>query len=88
MPRMEDRIRKLCSELLAKRGDEELGPILGELREALHQHIENVRERFSAYPFFLERRSRNDFSAPAKPQEDTGEGNWPGRRQCLSKRTT
>jgi hypothetical protein len=77
MPRMEDRIRKLCSELLAKRGDEELGPIFGELRHALHQHIENLRERFGAYPLFLERRSRNDFSPPPKPQEDAGKETGP-----------
>lgn len=76
MLRMEDRIRKLCSELLAKRGDEEFEPILVELREALHQHIEILRERFGAYPFFMERRSRNDFSPPAKiAEEDAGKEN-------------
>lgn len=70
MRRMEDRIRKLCSELLAKRGDEEFGPILVELREALHQHIEILRKRFGAYPFFVERRSRNDFLPPAETAEE------------------
>lgn len=67
MPRMEDRIRKLCSELLGKKGDEEFGPLVVELREALHQHIESLRERFSAYPVFVERRSRNDFPPPTEP---------------------
>jgi hypothetical protein len=75
---MEDRIRKLCSELLAKRGDEELEPIFAELREALHQHIESLRERVGAYPFFAERRSRDDCSPPAKQtQEDVAKGTGP-----------
>ncbi|MFZ0276987.1 MAG: hypothetical protein WA899_02825 [Candidatus Sulfotelmatobacter sp.] len=59
---MEDRIRRLCSQLLAAEGDEESGPILIELREALHQHIERLRERFGAYPFLVERRARADIS--------------------------
>lgn len=62
MLRMEDRIRRLCSQLLAAEGDEELRPILIELREALHQHIERLRERFGAYPFLVERRARTDIS--------------------------
>jgi hypothetical protein len=59
---MEDRIRRLCSQLLAAKGDEESGAILIELREALHQHIEHLRERFGAYPFLVERRARTDIS--------------------------
>ena len=31
----------LCSEFLAKRGDEDFGPLIVELRDALHQHIEH-----------------------------------------------
>jgi len=68
MLRMEDRIRRLCLELLAKKGDEEVGPILVELREALHLHIERMRERFGAYPFLVERRIRND-SPPVNKQD-------------------
>jgi hypothetical protein len=60
MLRMEDRIRRLCSQLLAAKGDEESGAILIELREALHKHIEHLRERFRAYPFLVERRARTD----------------------------
>lgn len=62
MFRMEDRIRRLCSQLLATKSDEESGAILIELRAALHQHIERLRERFGAYPFLLERRARTDVS--------------------------
>jgi hypothetical protein len=70
MPRMEDKIRRLCSELLAKRNDEELGPMLVELREALHLHIQRLRERFAAYPFFVERRARNDISLLSEEDRD------------------
>ncbi len=69
---MEDRIRRLCSELLAKRDDEEVGPILAELRHALHQHIERLRERFGVYPLLVERRTRNDIpQMNRQEQEDT-----------------
>jgi hypothetical protein len=30
--------------------------------EALHQHIERLRQRFGAYPFLVERRARTDTS--------------------------
>ena len=69
MLRMEDRIRRLCSELLATRDDEEIGPILAELRHALHQHIERLRERFGAYPLLVERRARNDIPPMNKADE-------------------
>jgi hypothetical protein len=64
MLRMEDKIRKLCTRLLAAKEDaEEFGSILGELRDALHQHIESLRVRFATYPFVIERRVRNGTSA-------------------------
>ena len=77
MLRMEDRIRRLCSELLATADDEELRPILVELREALHQHIGRLRERFGSYPFLVERRTRNDTSR-AKNQEQESPGKQTG----------
>jgi hypothetical protein len=72
MLRMEDKIRRLCLDLLATTGDEEVGPILSELREALHQHVKMLRERASAYPFFVERRARNDISRLNKQNRETG----------------
>ena len=72
MLRMEDRIRRLCLELLSKKGDEEVRPILVELREALHLHIERMRERFGAYPFLVERRTRN-YSPPVSKQDQDKE---------------
>jgi hypothetical protein len=62
MLRTEDRVRRLCSQLLAAKGDEETGPIVTELREALRRHIKHLRERFGAYPFLVERRARTDIS--------------------------
>jgi len=70
--RIEDRIRRLCSELLAAEGDEEVRRIIVELREALRLHIERMRERFGAYPFLLERRARNDtWPVSEQSEEDT-----------------
>jgi hypothetical protein len=57
---MEDKIRRLCTQLLAaKDHEEELGSVLVELRDALHQHIERLRAHFASYPFAIERRVRN-----------------------------
>jgi|HubBroStandDraft_2_1064218.scaffolds.fasta_scaffold53105_2 hypothetical protein len=72
MLRMEDRIRRLCSEILATTKDEEVELLLVELREALRQHIERLRGRLSSYPFLVERRQRNYIPPPNKgAQEDT-----------------
>jgi hypothetical protein len=71
MLRVEDRIRRLCSELLAKRGDEDVRPTLVDLREALRLHIGRMRERFGAYPFLVERRARGGTSPVNNEQEDT-----------------
>jgi hypothetical protein len=60
MLRMEDKIRRLCTRLLAaKDGEEEFRSILIELRGALRQHVESLRARFANYPFAIERRVRN-----------------------------
>ena len=69
MVRVEDKIRRLCSELLTKKRDEEVRQILVELRTALGLHIERMRERFGAYPLLVERRMRND-GPPVHNQED------------------
>lgn len=64
MRRVEDKIRRLSAQLLAAEEDQELGPMLLELREALHQHIERLRARFAAYPIVVERRVRNGIAPP------------------------
>jgi hypothetical protein len=70
MLRMEDRIRKLCAELLAKRYEEDVSPIVVELQDALHGHIEHMRRRFGSYPFLVERRGRKDIPPATKRHED------------------
>ncbi len=81
MLRMEDRIGRLCSELLVTKGDEEVRPIIVALRDALRLHVEHMRKRFGAYPFLVERRARND-SSPVKEQhqEDTATATKPSAR--------
>jgi hypothetical protein len=59
MRRVEDKIRRLSAQLVAVEEDEELRPMLVELREALHQHIERLRARLANYPIVIERRVRN-----------------------------
>jgi hypothetical protein len=59
MRRVEDKIRRLSAQLLAVEEDEELTPVLVELREALHQHIQRLRARLASYPIVVERRVRN-----------------------------
>jgi len=41
--RLEDRIRELCSKALVA-DDAELGPIVRELRESLHEHADRLRK--------------------------------------------
>jgi hypothetical protein len=69
MPRVEDTIRSLCSELLSASDDKELARIVVELREALHRHIERLRARYGSYPFLEERRTRNQIPPPERKDQ-------------------
>jgi hypothetical protein len=64
MRRVEDKIRRLSEQLLAAEEDKELGPMLVELREALHQYIQRLRTRLANYPIVVERRVRNVIPPP------------------------
>jgi hypothetical protein len=67
MLRMEDKIRRLCRQLIAAEDDqEEFRSILVDLRDALHQHIERLRTHFATYPFVIERRVRNGIPATSE----------------------
>jgi len=57
MRRMEDKIRKLCQEILATTDDEEQIQKLRELRRELRRHVEALRTRLAGYPI-VERRDR------------------------------
>ena len=65
MLRVEDKIRRLCAELLAAADDQEAEPLLVELRNTLHQFVERLRERLASYPLFVERRAGNE--VPPEP---------------------
>ncbi len=55
---MEDRIRELCKRASAEKDPVQAARLLVELREALHQHMQRVRERLADYPVFTEKRAR------------------------------
>jgi hypothetical protein len=59
MPRLEDKIRSLCTQLLATNDEDELSGMLIELRSALRHHNENLRARLANYPYIVERRVRH-----------------------------
>lgn len=69
--RQEDKIRDLSAQLFALEDKEGHSPLISELRDALHQHIEQLRARIADYPV-VERRVRNliALSPPAAPQSD------------------
>jgi hypothetical protein len=54
---MEDKIRKLCQEILAATDDKEQIQMLRELRRELRRHVEALRARLARYPI-VERRDR------------------------------
>jgi hypothetical protein len=67
MPRLEDKICSLCAKALVTEDDKELSLLLGELRKALHLHIERLRGRLLVYPLVVERRKQNGIPPPDLP---------------------
>lgn len=56
---VEDKIRELCTQVLAAQNDEAANKILPELRDALHEHCKRLRLRVATeYPFH-----KNDMAA-------------------------
>jgi hypothetical protein len=82
MSRMEDRIRRLCAQLLTKKNDEDLITTLVELRDALHEHIERLRLRFAEYPVMVERRAHNQTLAAITQSQ------YKGAKETNQKRRT
>jgi hypothetical protein len=64
--RVEDKLRALCTQLLAVNNDKELHPIVVELRNGLHQHY--LGKMLCPYPFLVERRKRSGIP-PLQEQE-------------------
>ena len=48
---LERRIRELCAQAVAARDNNEVQPILAELREALREHVEQLKSMVAEYPF-------------------------------------
>jgi DNA-binding NarL/FixJ family response regulator len=65
--RTEDKVRDLCTQIIASAKDSDLQPLLVQLREALRLHIEYFRARLLKYPEVTERRVRNLASPPNAP---------------------
>lgn len=70
MRRLEDKIRGLCARAIRAEKEEELRPLLSELRDALRQHVERIRTRFSDFPLPIERRVNEEVSAFEKAESD------------------
>jgi hypothetical protein len=64
---MEDTILTLCGRMLAAKDDDEIRPMIVELRDELHQYIEHLRIRLAEYPIVIERRVGNGLSSPNAP---------------------
>jgi Mg2+ and Co2+ transporter CorA len=81
MRRIEDRIRRLCQQLLAAKDDPEQIGRLGELRRELHLHIERLRATVAQYPLVVERRNRSvtdetpSLEKAAEQRNSAGNGN-------------
>ena len=48
---LERRIRELCAQAVAAREADDVQPILSELREALREHVEQLKGMVAEYPF-------------------------------------
>ena len=68
MRRMEDRIRKLCQEIVDTKDDGLLLERLGELQATVHHHIERLRLRLVGYPLTIERRNRPEIDDTPSPE--------------------
>jgi hypothetical protein len=63
--RMEDRIAKLCGELVAEHAPERIRELTEQLRVELHQFIQALRRRVAQYPIVAERRVQRGVRPPA-----------------------
>jgi hypothetical protein len=88
MRRIDDRIRKLCQELIAEQDLEKFQSLAAEFREAIHEYVQRLRARLDDYPIVHDRRSMNGLAPPetltpetsqaqAKPPHDSRRNNKP-----------
>jgi hypothetical protein len=50
---LDRRIRELCAQAVASQNLDEVRPILSELRNALHEHNDELKLIIAEYPFLL-----------------------------------
>jgi len=86
--RMEDKIRRLCSEILAATDDGQQMRKLGELRHELHLHIERLRARFATYPIAQERRILNGIPPPDMAPQNAVEPTGPASTVAMTNAKT
>jgi hypothetical protein len=65
--RLQDRIQKLCSELLVQQDEKETQKLSGELRSKLRTYVEGLRRQFAAYPGVQAYRRKTDAVLNAPP---------------------
>lgn len=63
--RIEDRIRRLCAELLEERDHLQMHNLSGQLRSQLHTYVEALRRQFAVYPGVQAHRRKTD-AAPMR----------------------
>lgn len=61
--RIEDRIRSVCAQILAGNDGEDITPLIVELRQALHEYVQRLRNKVAESPVTIERRNRSDKSS-------------------------
>jgi hypothetical protein len=66
----EDKIRQLCNQLVLPDDEAESGQIFVELRDALHQHIEHLRDRVAEFPVVSGRRAPLEIAERADAPKD------------------
>ena len=67
--RMEDRIRKLCAEVIAEPDPEKARELSRRLRTELHDFIAGLRARVSNYPIVDDRRVQSRVPPPEAVRE-------------------
>src|SRR5215475_5489889 len=73
--RMEDRIRNLCTDLVATSDSAHQVSIVAKLRDELHRHMQQVRTRLGEYPLEERRRTRFHVASPETPGPGTIKSN-------------
>jgi len=71
--RTEDRIRKLCADVIAESDPEKTRALSLELRTELHRFISELRALVSAYPVVADRRTESGVPSPGTVLEGASE---------------